>query len=355
MKNELFRKSIPTLMLALTLSACALAAGIGGGQSAGQQTEPKKEGQEAKKDEKKEAPPQGTPVFWQEPADISSRNLLLGPGGEEMKPDLKQVIWEETLPEGYSVKWRVRDASGKKWVVKVGNEAQPETVAARLVWAAGYPTEINYLVPCVKVVNAPKPRKEVKKCEGGGYANVRFEARPDNHKRLEEWSWDKNPFAGTKEFAGFVVLMGMLNNWDLKDSNNKIVYVPAEGGGEGELRYIVSDLGATFGKTGNFITHSRNEPEKYVKTEFLDKVEGERVRFNYNGKKGSLFDNITVEQATWIGEILGRLSEEQVKDAFRAANYSPQEVEALAQEVLGRINSLRRLSAPAAATTTPTP
>jgi hypothetical protein len=309
---------------------------------------------DAVQDSSKKELPQGTPVFWREPADISSRNLLLGPGGDEMKPDLKQVIWEETLPEGYSVKWRVRDASGRKWVVKVGNEAQPETAAARLLWAAGYPTEINYLFPCVKITNAPKPRKEVKKCEGDGYANVRFEARPDDYKRLDEWSWDRNPFSGTKEFAGFVVLMGLLNNWDLKDSNNKIIYVPAEGGG-GELRYVVSDLGATFGKTGNFITHSRNEPEKYVKTEMIDKVEGGRVKFDYSGKKGSLFNNITVEQARWIGDILGRLSEEQVKDAFRAANYTPQEVEALAQEVLGRINSLRRLPAPAAEAATSAP
>jgi hypothetical protein len=355
MPNILFRKSILALAAAaLTLTSCTPGVAQSNDPSADRQVESKKEEKKEAKKEEKEAAPQGTPVFWQEPGDISSRSLLDGPGGEEMRPDLKQVIWEETLPEGYSVKWRVRDASGRKWVVKVGNEAQPETVAARLVWAAGYPTEINYLFPCVQIVNAPKPRKDVKRCEGTGYAHVRFEARPDNHKRLEEWSWDKNPVTGTKEFAGFVVLMGLLNNWDLKDSNNKIIYVPGEGGA-GELRYVVSDLGATFGKTGNFITHSRNEPEKYVKTEFVDKVEGGRVRFEYNGKKGSLFDNITVEQAKWIGDILARLSEEQVKDAFRAAHYTPNEVEALTQEVLGRINSLRRLPAPAAAAAAPTP
>ncbi|HEX8503076.1 MAG TPA: hypothetical protein VF659_21005 [Pyrinomonadaceae bacterium] len=359
MLNVVFRKSIPALLLALSLSACAFAAGRGGGQDAGQKADAKKEEKaekkDEKKDEKKEAAPQGTPVFWRE-QDVASLNLLHGPGGEGMKPDLKQIVWEETLPEGYSVKWRVRDASGKKWVVKVGNEAQPETVATRLVWAAGYPTEINYLFPCVQIVNAPKPRKDVKRCGDGdkGYANVRFEARPDDAKRLEEWSWDKNPFSGTKEFAGFVVMMGLLNNWDLKDSNNKIVYVPGEGGA-GELRYVVSDLGATFGKTGNFITHSRNEPEKYVKTEFVDKVEGDRVKFNYNGKKGGLFDAVTVEQARWIGDILHRLSEEQVKDAFRAANYTPEEVEALSQEVLGRINALHSLPAPAAPANTPAP
>lgn len=343
MSNNLFRTMIAALAAAVvTLTACAPAVG----QNEMPAPQSKKEEQ---KDEKKETMPQGTPVLWQEPADISSRNLLLGPGGEELKPDLKQVIWEETMPEGYSVKWRVRDASGKKWVVKVGNEAQPETVATRLVWAAGYPTEVNYLVPCVQIVNAPKPRKKVERCEGKGYANVRFEARPDNYKRLEEWSWNKNPFTGTKEFAGFVVLMGLLNNWDLKDSNNKIVYVPAESGGE--LRYIVSDLGATFGKTGNFITHSRNEPEKYVKTGFVDKVEGGFVRFDYSGKNGGLFDAVTVEQARWIGDLLSKLSEEQIKDAFRAANYKSEEIEALAQEVMGRINALHSLPAPTTADT----
>ncbi len=346
MSNKLFRTAIVALLAAvLNVSACARAAGQN--EAAAGQNEPKKEEQkqekeDAKKDAKKETP-QGTPVFWQEPTDIASRNLLLGAGGEEMKPDLSQVIWEGQGDEvGYSVKWRVRDAAGRHWVAKLGNEAQPETAASRLVWAAGYPTEITYLAPCVKIVNAPKPKKDVKRCEDKGFANVRFEARPEGHKRLDEWSWNQNPFSGSKEFAGFVVMMGLVNNWDLKDSNNKVVYVPREGG-DGELRYVVSDLGATFGKTGNFITHSRNEPEKYVKTGFVDKIKGNRVKFNYNGKKGSLFDNITVEQAAWIGSLLARLSDKQIEDAFRAANYTDEEVRLLAAAVRSRIDQLAAL------------
>ena len=113
MLNDIFRKTIPALTLALTLSACAFAAGRSNEQDPARPSEPKQEETAEKKGDKKEGKkqaPQGTPVFWQEPADIASRNLLLGPGGEEMRPDLKQVVWQETLPEGYSVKWRVRDA-----------------------------------------------------------------------------------------------------------------------------------------------------------------------------------------------------------------------------------------------------
>src|SRR5947209_2983289 len=306
---------------------------------------------DSKKDSKgsKEETPQGTPVLWKEPTDIASRNLLLGPGGEGMKPDLSQVVWDgqEGVP-GYSVKWKVRDGAGKKWVAKLGREAQPETVAVRLVWAAGYMTEVNYLMPCVHIVNAPKPPKDksVERCEKDGFANVRFKTRAEGVKKLDNWSWDNNPFKGTKEFQGLVVMMALLNNWDLKDINNKIFFAPGGDGGQGELQYVVSDLGATFGKTGGPISHDRNEPNHYIKSGFVEKVEGERVKFDYHGKQSGLFDNITVEQAKWIGDLLSQLSKQQIDDAFRAANYKPEEIEALSYEVRARINELHSLHAP---------
>jgi hypothetical protein len=132
----------------------------------------------------------------------------------------------------------VRDSRGREWVAKVGKEAQSETAAVRLVWAAGYVSEINYLVPRVNI-----PGK-------GVFQNVRFEARPKNVKRLDEWSWKQNPFSGTRELEGLKVLMVMVNNWDLKDENNVVLYAPGGGRVGAELRYVVSDLGATFGKTG---------------------------------------------------------------------------------------------------------
>ena len=81
----------------------------------------------------------------------------------------------------------------------------------------------------------------------GTFTNVRLEARPADIKRLDEWEWKKNPFVGTNELQGLVVLMAFMNNWDLKDSNNKILYLQDDK----ELHYIISDLGATFGKTGS--------------------------------------------------------------------------------------------------------
>ncbi|HEX8890898.1 MAG TPA: hypothetical protein VF779_17240 [Pyrinomonadaceae bacterium] len=301
-------------------------------------------GQE-KSQKKEKVTPQGTPVFWQDPGDVAARDLFLGPGGEEMKPDLSSVTFIKDERGGHSTKYRVRDGAGRVWVAKLGDEAQPETAAVRLVWAVGYETEINYLYPCVHIKDTPPLRKKFDRCEGDGFINVRFEARPKGIKRLENWSWKNNPFVGKNEFKGFIVLMGLLNNWDLKDTNNKILFVPGENG-ENELRYIVSDLGATFGKTGSFISHTRNEPEQYAKTKFITGIKGGRVQFDYHGKNSGLFDDITVEQAKWMGDLLSRLTDQQLTDAFRAANFSQEDIQTLAGAVRARINMLVNLSSP---------
>jgi hypothetical protein len=287
---------------------------------------------------KKKQPPQGTPILWREPTDIASRNLLLGPGGEQLKPDLSKVTFIKEETGGYSKKYRVKDGQGRVWVAKIGKEAQSETAAVRLVWAVGYVSEINYLVPQITI-------------EGKGtFENVRLEARPDSVERFDEWTWEGNPFAGKRELQGLKVLMALMENWDLKDANNRILLV--RNGGTQELHYIVSDLGTTFGKTGGqkspmaflrSIKGSRNEPEDYVKDEFLKGVQNNLVQLDYSGKNSALMRNITVADAKWIGGLLARLSDQQLQDVFRAANYKPDQVMMLAGAVRKRINELINL------------
>lgn len=295
------------------------------------------------KDKKKEIP-QGTPVLWREPTDISSRNLLLGPGGASMKPDLSRITFVREEKGGYSKKYRIKDGRGHTWVAKIGKEAQSETAAVRLVWAVGYVTEINYLVPSLTI-------------EGKGtFESVRLEARPENVDRFDAWMWTSNPFAGKRELQGLKVLMALMENWDLKDDNNRILAV--KNGNRSELQYIVSDLGTTFGKTGGqkspmafirSIKGSRNEPDDYVNDEFIDEVQGNTVRLDYSGKNQSLMRDISIADARWIGGLLSRLSDSQIQDAFRAANYTPEQVRMLSGAVRKRINQLVNLQ-PGAAT-----
>lgn len=286
---------------------------------------------EAKTKKAKEVP-RGVPVLWNAPLDIRSRNLFLGPGGTRMRPDLRRIKFIEEEKGGYSKKFRISDAAGREWVAKVGKEAQPETAAVRLLWAAGYETEINYLVPRLTI-----PGK-------GTFENVRLEARPDSEKRLDEWKWTENPFVGSRELQGLKVIMLLLSNWDIKDSNNEIISVK----GTDKLRYVISDLGATFGKTGSLpllwrITRSRNNPEDYVNASFIEDVEDNYVDFHYSGKQRKIFEDITVSEARWIGGVLSGLSRAQIRDAFRAANYTSSQQTILTRAVMDRISELMSL------------
>jgi hypothetical protein len=286
----------------------------------GQETKEKKD-----KNDKKELT--GKPVMWREPTDLESRNLLIGAGGD-MKPDDTKLTFIKDQTGGYSKKYRVRDAQGNEWVAKLGKEAQSDTAANRLLWALGYETEIAYLLPKATI-------------EGKGeFENVRLEARPASVKRSGNWMWENNPFKDTPEFRGLKILMVMINNWDMKDDNNEILATRGDTTGEGELRYIISDLGGSFGKTGGFFARSRNEPSDYEKAVFIKKVNGDVIDFNYSGKNQKLFENLTVADAQWLYNLAKRLSDEQIKDAFRAANYSSEEVESLARAFKARINAL---------------
>jgi hypothetical protein len=303
-------------------------------------------------DEKNRGPrPAGVPVLWRAPDDLPARDLFLGPGGEEMRPVAPFTFIEEEKG-GFSKKYRVRDSRGRVWVAKLGKEAQAETAAVRLVWAVGYMTEINYLAPCAVIEGAPDPGKEMERCQGGGFSNVRFEARPEGVRRLDEWKWAENPFVNTKELKGLVVMMSLLNNWDIKDSNNKILYVP--GGRDGELRYVVSDLGATFGRVKLDapvlwrIRRNRNDPEDYAKDAFLEDVKKGQVYLFYKGKRQDLFDDIRVDEARWIAGLLSKLTDRQIEDAFRSANYTPEQVRILSDAVRGRIRELAAIPAAAA-------
>ncbi len=284
-----------------------------------------------KKEKKDKTIVTGPPILWREPTDLATRDLSLGPTRGKLQPDLRRVTFLKEEQGGYSTKYRVRDAAGQVWVAKIGKEAQTDVAANRLIWAVGFNCEISFLVPRVTI-------------EGKGtFEEVRFEARPANIERGEIWSWDNNPFVGTAEFQGLKVMMLIFNNWDIKDDNNKILIVKGEKGKEAEMRYIVSDLGGTFGKTGSFMSRSRNDIDDYVKSRFVKGVKGKFVEFNYGGKRQDLFRNITVEQAKWMGSRLAKLSNRQIADAFRSSAYSEEEVQMLAQAFRRRINELLNL------------
>ncbi len=280
--------------------------------------------------------PKGKAVMW-ERVNIAQRDLFYGPGGKAMMPDLSKITFIKEENQGHNKKYRIKDGSGRIWVAKFGREAQPETAAVRLLWALGYKTEINYLVPSITI-----PGK-------GTFKNVRLEARPDEIERLDEWQWKNNPFVGKKELQGLKIMQVFITNWDVLDLQNKILEVGGENGTE--LHYIISDLGSTFGKLGNNdlpifyrLGRKTNKPSAYVKTKLVRDVKDRRVVLSYKGKNRGLFKDISIADAEWLSGLLSQLSDKQIKDAFRAANYSSNNIETLTKAVKNKIAELSRVS-----------
>lgn len=288
-------------------------------------------------DKKAKPMPAGKAVMW-ERVNIKGRDLLHGPGGRNMMPDLSSVTFIKEEKKGHNKKYRIKDGSGRTWVAKLGREAQPETATVRLLWALGYKTEINYLVPSITI-----PGK-------GTFKNVRLEARPDDIERLDEWKWKENPFNGTRELQGLKMMMVFFNNWDVLDLQNQVLEVDGKQGTE--LHYIVSDLGSTLGRLGNNnfpiiyrLGRSTNKPNHYAKSKFIKNTKDGEVILAYKGKNRGLFKHITVEQGRWLADLLLELEDRQIRDAFRAANYSSGDIDILTGAVKRRISDLDRATA----------
>jgi hypothetical protein len=287
---------------------------------------------------------EGHPVLWNQPASIEKLDLSYGPGSREDAPDPSgKFYYAGRDKKGTQKKIYVKDDKGREWIVKFGEEARPETVATRIVWAMGYHSDQDYFVPQVHIDGMPHPDA----------VNVRFKRRHYGYKDVGLWDWQHNPFVGTRELDGLKVLMVFLDNWDLKSSNNKVVRPDKKSDENNDDRiYYVGDLGATLGATGSFEhdlhlpfhppAGTKDRPFDYADEPFREGVSGGTVRFHYRGKDPAILKGISVANAQWIGGMLAQLSDKQLIDALRAGGYGDMEISALLPAIKDRIRDLQQ-------------
>lgn len=273
----------------------------------------------------------GSAAMWREPTDIASRNLFYGPGGPDRLPKGKlKFIKEDT--NGVNPKFNVVDEDGVKWGVKFGNEAKPETAAVRLVWAVGYFTNEDYYLADLDVGQLWQQMKRGQNLiRGEKLQGARFKRHNTGERQVSDWSWDKNPFVGTRELDGLKIMMEIICNVDLKSANQH-VYTTAEG----EQRYIAADLGSSFGKAGKTMFYTKGNLKDFQSLPLIKSAGPDYIDF-------WRFKQIPREHAKWIGGYLAQLSDQQISDAFRAAQFSPEEVEGFTKKVRDKINELQQL------------
>jgi hypothetical protein len=311
----------------------------------------------AQKNPKHASSGQAPAVIWSDPGDIKSKDLFNGIGGESHRPHLPVRFLREDR-NGHNSKLDVEDSGGAKWKAKLGIEAQPETVATRLLWAVGYFTNLDYFVSNLEIKDLP-----VHLHRGGGHVisanhldNVRLQ-HSAGAKEDATWGWRHNPFVGKREFNGLRIMMALINNWDLKNENNAIV-----ANKHGSVEYLVTDVGTAFGASGNRFTEaqSKNNLKAYQQSRFITKVTPAYVNFSFPRYPPILYifdlpqyvhqvslrwvgNRVPREDAKWLGGLLGQLSTAQIEDAFRAGGYSADQAAAFTAAVQARIGELNRL------------
>jgi hypothetical protein len=279
--------------------------------------------------------------LWREPADLARRDLFHGAGGRGLTPGNGPFTFVERKSTGTNPGYDVRDREGTLWSVKLGREAQSEIALSRVLWAVGFHQPPTYYVPRWQMTG------EVSGEQPAG----RFRAELPAHEVVGDWSWYDNPFVGTREFGGLVAINLLFNNWDLKTANNKVYAVTSDG--RVEHRYVVRDLGGSLGSAMQpavlswmpfmrWMQGSRNDLGDFERQDFIERIDGDRVDFEYRGLDGALADSVTVADLEWMVSLLDRLSDAQWLDAFRAGGYDEDARRRYVRKIRSKLDEARQ-------------
>jgi hypothetical protein len=247
------------------------------------------------------------------------RDLFWGVGEQQLAP-APDAFYDFKAKDttGFSASYDVIGPDGVEWSAKIGPEAQTEVVVSRILWGLGYHQPPVYYLPSWQLRQKGEELKQE--------SEARFRPKLPDLPRLDAvWSWADNPFSGSRELKGLLVILLMLNSTDLKDSNNSI-YEPVRMWDGARRWFVVRDLGAALGETG-VLFPKRNWLEGFEKLAFITRIAADGVEFDYHGRWKELLTMIRPVDVQWASGQMARLTDTQWRDAFRAANYSTQDAE----------------------------
>lgn len=289
------------------------------------------------------------PVLWRDPGHIASSDLSWSDRGR-FKPPVPPFTFVKEDTSGSRAKVHAKDANGVEWNVKLaGNwddtaEVHAEVAAGRIVWALGYFVEPGYYVPGGTIEGVKDLHRAARALTPDGHFRAaRFKRRPKKDETIDDhWTFLDNPFIGTRELSGLMILMTMLNNWDLTRLNTAVLL---DGG---ERHYLVSDLGASFGHMENvrfpssffsMYPWTKWNVRDYQEQRFLDGVHDGRLRLHFRGEV--TMPDIPLEHARWFSDLVSQLTPAQIREAFESAGATPEETAGFAARFEEKVRELR--------------
>jgi hypothetical protein len=157
--------------------------------------------------------------------------------------------------------------------------------------------------------------------------------------------------------------MVLINNYEARAENNLVMI--ANEAGRPEARYLVSDLGASFGSYGGLGgKRTKSDLEGYRASRFIAGSDGLIVQFAYRTRPEGLglsmfllnpfytaaelkkqrdVSTVPLTSVRWLAQQLMTLDDRTILAAFEAAHYDTATAAAFAGVVRGRIQELAAL------------
>jgi hypothetical protein len=295
-------------------------------------------------------------LIWRHPGSLSSTDLEIGPRGQHGGPAAPFHFVEEH-DTGSQPNVSVRDAAGRVWRVKWGQEVHTEVFGTRLAWAFGYFAEPSYFLASGTIEGAAELRR-AKACidEQGRFTEARFELDEhgvEKHFDAHGWAWNENPFVGSCELSGLKILMMLVSNWDNKDvrdvsrGSNTAIFEHRTKDGH-EARYLIIDWGAALGPWGNnILQRGRWDPEAFAaqNATFITGVQDDLVQWGYQGQRtADLVTGISLDHVRWFDRIARSISDDHLRAALRASGATAEEVERFTSALRGRLDRIREIA-----------
>jgi hypothetical protein len=309
--------------------------------------------------------------LWHDPPPVSHIDLRDNPAGRGSFRSSAVCKFHLDKATGATPKFRCVFPGGEVLKVKYGHnpEIQTEVAASRLLEAIGAGTDSVYLLETLRCFGCPEEPDALIRClsspyedfrvrcaqefghanpEGGVKVTIDYTRFVDFHnvsidRRLpgleiedgkgEGWGFDEldataSPAGATRaERDALRLLAVVLNNWDNRRDNQRLVCLPGAAGDDGTCRRpfaYMQDVGGTFGRVGGSKDERKLDVEGWGQVPVWKDEAACVVEIESPMLHGATFGKATITESgrRFLLDRLRRLPDHAARDLFEGARFA---------------------------------
>jgi len=215
----------------------------------------------------------------------------------------------------------------------------------------GYAAEPTFFIESGSIEGAlglKRAKRFVSKDGSFRVARFKLHVKGSADDESQSWSWNENPFVGSREFSGLKILMMLTSNWDTN--------APRVGKGnshtgishsDSQAPYAVTDWGATLGKYGGFFGRNRWDWGGYrIQTAgFVKMSKDGALKWGFKGKHNpDITAGVSIADVIWLNRYLSRITDEDLAAGFVASGASEPVAREYTRLMRHRIVQLQRVA-----------